>query len=307
MSTELEVKHFIDMGTILDTTIPLELFIPVKNRGSRTVTVTRLSKDCSCTSVSIEKMKIAPGETTNLRVSTNLSGKSALFVSEIVIESDSTEKVDEIQIKGLITGQIRIRPLRTALLMGEKDAPGSFTVFCDNQDGEWKYSGFTTDDPNLRVDLKLTSESPTTSTYAGMVTLPPEARAGYPDYSAAIVKLSFDHRRLGRKLELTLPVDLVVRRKLTTDPPRVTFDHAAAGQTRTVLVQSADAIAVDAATCESPCIKPNLRWIDKKTLLVELAFDPAQFAAQPPKDLSCSLRSGGQPVASIPINVVTVP
>lgn len=307
MSTELEMQHLIDIGTILDTTVPLELSIPVKNLSQRVVTVTRVSKDCSCTSVSIDKTKLQPGETAKLRVLTNLTGKGAVFIGQIVVESDSAEKVDEIQIQGRITGQIRIRPLRTALLMGDKDAPGSFTVFCDDQDGKWTYDGFSADDPNLHVDLKATSESPTTAVYAGTVTLPPAERGKYPDYSVAMVTLHFEHQRLGRKLELKLPVDLVVRRKITADPPQVTFDRTAAGQTRTVLLQSAEPIDIDSAACESPCVKPNLRWLDRKTLLVELAFDPAKLATPPRDGLACSLLFTGHAVARIPINVVAVP
>ena len=58
--------------------------------------------------MTIDKQKLAPGETTNLRVITNLSGKTKLFTSNIVMESDAAEKVSEIEIRGQITGQIRI-------------------------------------------------------------------------------------------------------------------------------------------------------------------------------------------------------
>ena len=40
------------------------------------------------------------------------------------------------------------------LALGDKFAEGEFTVFCENQDGEWKYDGFKTDDPNIEVELK---------------------------------------------------------------------------------------------------------------------------------------------------------
>ena len=307
MSTELEMKHLVDVGTILDTTIPLELFIPIKNRSQRLVTITRVSKDCSCTSVSIDKTKLQPGETATLRVSTNLTGKTNLFIGQIVVESDASEKIDEIQLQGQITGQIRIRPLRATLLMGEKDAPGKFTVFSDDQDGKWNYEGFRCKDPNVKVDLQLKSQSPTTATYEGTVSLPAAGRGKYPDYSSTSVWLEFNHGRLGRKLDLLLPVDLVVRRRVTTDPPEVVFGHDAKDQTRTVLVQSADAIDIDAVTSGSPCVRPNLRRIDAKTLLVEIAFDPAQFASQPAQDLSCRLESGGRMIASIPVSVVAIP
>ena len=46
MESELEMKKEIDVGIILDTTIPLKLAIPVTNRSDRIITISRVSKDC---------------------------------------------------------------------------------------------------------------------------------------------------------------------------------------------------------------------------------------------------------------------
>jgi hypothetical protein len=72
MSTELEMKHEIDLGVILDTTIPIQLLIPVKNRSDRPVKIFKVSKDCSCTAVSIDKTSLAPGETAHVRNGTKI-------------------------------------------------------------------------------------------------------------------------------------------------------------------------------------------------------------------------------------------
>ena len=80
--------------------------------------------------------------------------------SNIVVESDAVERMDEIQITGQITGQIRIRPLRTALVLGDEYAPGEFTIFCDDQNGKWNYAGFTSEDPDLVAVLRPQSTSP---------------------------------------------------------------------------------------------------------------------------------------------------
>ena len=308
MSTELEMQHVIDLGVLLDTTIPLQLSIPVKNTSQRKITISKVSKDCSCTSVSIDKTVLLPGESASIAVVTNLTGKTNYYQGEVIIESDATEKIDEIQVKGRITGQIRIRPLRSAVIMGDKYAPGSFTVFCDDQTGKWKYLGFTSEDPNVHAELVLKSTSPTTSTYDGGVSIPQEtARKGYPDYSVTTITLKFGNDHLGKTLELRLPVDLFIRKNVTTDPAQVTFDHATKGQKRTILVQSGDPLNVDSVTCGSSCVKSNLRWIDKKTLIVELAFDPESHQATTSQDMACDLRASGKSIASIPIHVVTIP
>lgn len=308
MSTELEMKHQIDLGIILDTTKPIELLIPVKNRSERKVTIAKVSKDCSCTAVSIDKTRLLPGETAHVRVSTNLTGKTNFYRGEVIIESDATEKIDEIQINGTITGQIRVRPWQSSIALGDKYAPASFTVFSDDQNGKWKYAGFTSDDPNLRVDLNSQSTSPTTSTYAGIVGIPrEEARARYADHQQAIVTLKFVNDKIGKSLDLKHIVDLVTRRSVTTDPPQVTFGNGALEQKRTILVQSGDPINIDSATCNSACVKSTLQRLDAKSLIVELTFHPTGRQGDLPDNLACDLKSSGKTLASILINVVSIP
>ena len=308
MSTELEMKHQIDLGIILDTTKPIELYIPVKNRSDRKVTIAKVSKDCSCTAVSIDKTSLKPGETAHVRVSTNLSGKTNLYRGEVVIESDATEKIDEIQIRGQITGQIRVRPWQSTLVLAEKYAPASFTIYSDDQNGKWTYAGFTSDNPDLRVKLVTESTSPTTSTYTATVSIPKdEARTGYGANRKAVVTLRFMNDRLGKSLELNHLVDLVTRRSVTADPPQVTFGDGVRDQRRTVLIQSADPIEIDAAICNSPNIKSTLQRLDAKSLLVELTYHPNGKQGDLPENLACELQSSGKTLASIPINVVSIP
>jgi len=302
------MKHEIDLGIILDTTKPIELFIPVKNRSERKVTIVKVSKDCSCTSVSIDKTSLMPGESAHVRVSTNLTGKTNLYRGEVVIESDATEKIDEIQIQGTITGQIRIRPWQSTVVLGDHYVPATFTVFSDDQNGKWKYAGFTSDDPNIRIELTSTLTSPTTSTYAGTVVIPKEEeRAGYAKSQRAVVTLRFNNDRIGKSLELKHVVELVTRRSVTTDPSLVTFNGGEIEQKRTILVQSGDPIDIDSAICGSPCLKSAIRRLDAKSLLIELTFQPVANQGDLPQNMTCDLQSSGKTLASIPINVVSIP
>jgi len=308
MEYELEMRKEIDVGTILDTTIPLTLSIPVTNRSDRILTILKLSKDCSCTAVTIDKTKLAPGETTNLRVITNLAGKSKMFVAGIVVESDAAEKIDEIEIRGLITGQIRIRPARGTLVLGDHQASPEFTVFCDDQTGKWKYLGFTSDDPNVVAELNPKAESPTTSTYAGVVHIKQNVDPRQPaEHRVTILTFNFANDSLRKKLTLLFPVDIVVRRKVMADPSQVTFAHDVKDQKRTVLVQSQDALSIDSAACDSPCAKALLRRIDERTMLVEIAYTSPPLPGTVPPDLTCNLISSGETIQSIPIHILTLP
>lgn len=306
METELEIKNLIDLGVILDTTQPVELFVPVRNKASRTITISKLSKDCSCTSVSIDKKVLKPGETATVRISTNLTGKTNQYVGNVVIQSDAVEQMDEIQVTGIITGQIRIRPAQNLIVLGDKYQPANFTVFCDDQTGPWKYEGFKSDDPNLQIDLAKKSSSPTTSTYEGLVSIRPDLRASYKAYGVTSVALKFSNEKLQKHLDINYTVELAIRRKLATDPAQVTFGNGAKDQKRTVLVQSGDPIEIDSATCSATCIKPTLQRIDAKTFLVELAYTPPKTPTDVPPGAACDLQFGGKTMASIPINVVTL-
>jgi hypothetical protein len=105
--TELEMKKDVDLGLILDTTKPLYLTIPITNRAKRTVTIQKLAKDCSCTSVKIDKFRLDPGEVATLTIVTNLTGKTNSYEGNVIIESDALERISQIRVRGRITGQIR--------------------------------------------------------------------------------------------------------------------------------------------------------------------------------------------------------
>ncbi len=304
---ELDMKHDIDLGIILDTTMPLDLSVPITNRSTRKLTIAKVSKDCSCTTVTIEKMNLDPGETTILRVVTNLSGKTNLYSSDIIIESDAGEKLDEIHIHGRITGQIRIRPQRTTLLVGDKYAPGTFTVFCDDQNGKWKYVGFTAEDPGLRVAITEQPASPTTSTYGGIVDMDQNSGSKTPgDYRETSVTLKFVNDQLKKELQVRYPVDIAVRRNVTTDPAQITFSTDTVDQKRTIVVQSVDTIHIDSVTCNSSCVKASIRRLSENALLVELESEPGLISGDHPNGLACNLISNGKVVSSIPINIVSL-
>ena len=92
-----------------------------------------------------------------------------------------------------------------------------------------------------------------------------------------------------------------------TDPSQVTFTHEARDQKRSVLVQSLDPIEIDSAACDAPGIQAALRWIDARTVIVELVSGPGLMQGDVPQSVACELRSKGKTIASIPINVVSVP
>lgn len=305
---ELELKKNIDLGLILDTTAPVELFIPIKNVSKRTITILKMSKDCSCISVTIDKRKLEPGETATVRYSANILGRTDRFASEIVIESDASERIDEIQIRGQITGQIRVRPRSVTVLTGEQESSGSFTVFSDDQDGKWNYTGFVADNPSLRVDLRQESSSPTTSTYSGTVTLAPDWSKGSKiSYCSSGITLKFRNNQLERDLNIRVSVEIAVRRKLTVDPISVSFLANAEGQTRSFLVQSVQTLSIDAARCESPCISATIHPIDLKVLRVDLIYHPARGQESSAQNVVCELISQGTVVRSVPINFISFP
>jgi hypothetical protein len=87
----------------------------------------------------------------------------------------------------------------------------------------------------------------------------------------------------------------------------VTFGNVGMEQKRTVLVQSGEPIDIDSATCNSPSVKSTIRRLDAKSLLVELTFHPNEQQGGLPENLACDLQASGKTLASIPINVVSIP
>jgi hypothetical protein len=207
----------------------------------------------------------------------------------------------------MITGQIRIRPERVTLLTGVQRTPGSFSVFCDDQNGAWRYAGFVSDDPNLVVRLQKRETSPTTSVYDGTVDIGSEAaRRSYADFQTSRVTLSFVNDRIGRHFDLKYGVDIATRRDVTVDPPLVMYLGNGTEQKRTVLVQSAEALNIDSAQCSSPSLKASIRRVDGKALQVDLVFSPAPGQGSDAGNLVCELLSSGKTTESIPINIVDI-
>jgi hypothetical protein len=311
--TELEMNKDVDLGIILDTTSPLRLNIPITNRAKRPITIQNLAKDCSCTSVKIDKLRLAPGETATLTVVTNLSGKTRSYEGNIIVQSDAVERVDQIRVRGRITGQIRIRPARATMLIGDTYAPGAFSVFCDDQDGPWRYAGSVSEDPNLTVVLTRREASPITSVYDGTVELIPGAkdRAAqekiFSNFQTSRVTLKFVNDMIGRCLNLKYSVDLAFRRKVAIDPPQVTFLGGEGEQRRTITVQSVGELSVDAAQCASSSIRTSLHRISLQAVSVQVVYHPESSAGATPQGLMCELLSGGKTIGSVPINIVEIP
>jgi hypothetical protein len=305
--TELEMKKDVDLGLILDTTKPLYLTIPITNRAKRTVTIQKLAKDCSCTSVKIDKFRLDPGEVATLTIVTNLTGKTNSYEGNVIIESDALERISQIRVRGRITGQIRIRPARATVLMGDEHAPCAFSVFRDDQDGSWRYAGFSSDDPNLTVVLKRRETSPTTSVYEGTVDLVPGAtRKTYSNFQTVPVILNFVNDHLGRHLDLKYGVDLAVRRRVAIDPPQVTFLAGQGEQRRRVTVQSVAALSVDAAQCTSSTIRAAIHRISPQTISVQLVYYPEAAAEAVTQNLVCELKSDGKIIGNVPISIVEI-
>ena len=305
--SELEMKKDVDLGIILDTTSPVQLALPITNRSGRLITIHDVAKDCSCTSVKIDKLKLAPGETATLRIVANLAGKTDLYQSNLIVESDAVEKIDQIHLHGLITGQIRIRPGRVTVLTGDKQMPGAFSVFCDDQNGKWRYTGFAADDPHLVVRLKERETSPTTSVYDGTVDIASDtARQKYGAFQTAMVTLTFINDQLGRRFDLKYGVDVAIRRNVTIDPPQVMFLGDGTEQRRTLLVQSPQVLSIDAARCSPSGVRATIHRVDAKAVKIDLLYQPSLALGRGLQNGACELLSGGKTIGSVPINIVEI-
>ncbi len=301
---ELEMQKDFDLGLILDTTMPLNLSIPIKNVSGRTITITKVSKDCSCISLKLDKTVLAPGETATLKYIANLTGKSSLFMSDVVVESDAAEKLDEIQIRGQITGQVRIRPSQATVLIGDRYVEGRFTVFCNDQTGPWHLESCDSDRPDLHIRLVKTSSGSSSSVYEGFASIPETAWKTFPDYADATVTFKFVNPGLKRDLVIRYPIEIAVRRDVEWDPPQVAFLRGGGRQSRSVLVQSMQELKPDRATCAVPDVQATLRRISATAWWVDLVFDPATMGGGPPNDTVVRVEAEGRTLVSVPLSFV---
>jgi hypothetical protein len=121
------------------------------------------------------------------------------------------------------------------------------------------------------------------------------------------VTLKFVNDDLGRRFDLKYGVDIAVRRKVTVDPPQIMFLGNGAEQRRTILVQSDQALHLDAARCSSPSIQAAVDRVDGKAVRIDLTYLPSRGPKGYPDNSFCELLSGGKAIGSVPINIVEIP
>ncbi|MFO0946049.1 MAG: DUF1573 domain-containing protein [Planctomycetota bacterium] len=63
----------------------------IKNTLARDITITRVNKSCSCTSVELERNTLRPGETSALKMVVDLRGRTGPFSTECVVHHDAGE------------------------------------------------------------------------------------------------------------------------------------------------------------------------------------------------------------------------
>jgi len=305
-SPELAVKKTIDVGLVSYDSAPLSFNIPITNKSGRQISISRLSKDCSCTSLALDRSTLGPGDTAFLHVDINLTGKSGKFYSQLVIQSDSREKLTEIQIQGQVIGQIRIRPERGSLFIGRNAKPAYFTVYCDEENGNWKYLGCDSSLPDLIVTLNRATKSPIASVYNAVANLRSNNTDWIQkDYYENIITLHFYNESMKKTLDIKFPIDCVTRKQYSVQPAVVLFDSSTIAQSRRVLVQAEDAFTIDSIQCNAAFLTYKIKQINDKSCLIDIDKMANSFITvhQQNWSLKC-LDKNNVFLASIPVMVM---
>ncbi len=91
-----------DFGRLREGVTVSKTFV-LRNVGSATLNIEKVSKDCGCTVVEGWKERLAPGETTEMKVALRVGQSRGRLVRNVMVKSnDSESPLTEIKIKAEI-------------------------------------------------------------------------------------------------------------------------------------------------------------------------------------------------------------
>jgi hypothetical protein len=96
-----------DWGKVSPKDSPLKTDIVIKNIGSELLKITKMKPGCGCTTAPLKKDSLAPGESTVVEVSLNISGNTGGVTKSISIETNDPAKTS---INYLLRAEV-IRPI----------------------------------------------------------------------------------------------------------------------------------------------------------------------------------------------------
>lgn len=94
-------KEF-DFGTIKEADGPVSHTFIIKNEGTSPLVITRATASCGCTTPSFSPEPVAPGKTTELKVTYNPAGRPGQFVKTVAIYSNGSDGAVIVRLKGIV-------------------------------------------------------------------------------------------------------------------------------------------------------------------------------------------------------------
>jgi len=112
-----------------DSTETLEHTFVLKNTGTADLSIAKVQPACGCTTAALEKPNLAPGESTTLKATLSLAGRSGEIEKPIVIESnDPASPVFQLAFKGVVGAEYEISPSTIMLRKSAPDSPADASV-----------------------------------------------------------------------------------------------------------------------------------------------------------------------------------
>ena len=112
-----------------DSTETLEHTFVLKNNGTADLAIAKVQPACGCTTAALEKPNLAPGESTTIKATLSLAGRSGEIEKPILIESnDPASPVFQLAFKGVAGAEYEISPSTIMLRKSSPDSPADASV-----------------------------------------------------------------------------------------------------------------------------------------------------------------------------------
>jgi hypothetical protein len=141
-----------DFGTIYQGEEVVTTFV-IRNDGDDTLVIDKVKSSCGCTAASPGKMKLAPKETTDLKVTFKSAGMHDRVVKHVYIDSnDPTQPRLTVTIEGIVKQEVNLNPKGIYLGNIEKDEQVVRTVEITSAESKtFRILDVTSDTPLVKV------------------------------------------------------------------------------------------------------------------------------------------------------------